>query len=103
MQLHDSRGIQIRPGHVHSQARASDRRARRNAPRDVEGKHASPNVNGVCCLAGEKVITDGIAAIAVNGLVLVESIIFAGVESDGGRALCIGRDPAQRAGQHNCQ
>jgi hypothetical protein len=84
VQLDDSRGIVIRPGHIHRETRACDRGSWRNAPRDIEGKHASADV-ALVCLAGEKVITDGIAAVAVYDLVLVESIIFAGAESDGRR------------------
>ena len=85
---------------MHAQPHADNRRARRNAPGNIEGKHRPANV-ALARSAGEKMIARAIAKVDIN--VLVQRVVFAGVKSDLRRALCIGRDPAQRGRQHNCQ
>src|SRR6185369_15817114 len=85
VQLDASSSIVKSSGHIHAQAHAGNRRARRNASGDVKGKPASADFSLVC-LACEQASTHAIAAIAVHGNELVESIVFAGVDIDSRRA-----------------
>ncbi len=69
---------------MHAQGHACNRRARRDAS-DVEGKHSAADpTHG--CLASEKMITNTITEVAISHNVLVESIVFAGVDIDNVRA-----------------
>jgi hypothetical protein len=68
---------------MHAQAHAANRRARRNAARNVKGKHPAANV-ALAGLACDKVKTGAIAEVGVD--VFVQRIVFAGVKIDRCRA-----------------
>jgi hypothetical protein len=81
VQLGGSRCGVNRLGHIHAETYACNRRAGRNIPRDVEGDYTSADQirnSG----AGEKVKTGAIANVTVCRNVLVESVIFAGINAD---------------------
>jgi hypothetical protein len=80
---------------MHAQGHACNRRARRNARRDVEGKHSAADpTHG--CLASEKIITNTVADVAISRNVLIERIVFAGVDIDSRRTRKIGIDADKR-------
>lgn len=85
MQFDDSSRIVRYSGHMHTQRYACDRRAWRNASSDVESEHASADETQGR-LAGEKVITDTIAEVAICKNVLVERVILTGINADNRRA-----------------
>jgi hypothetical protein len=70
-----------RLGHINAETYACNRRAGRNIPRDVEGDYTSADqIRGSG--AGEKVKTGAIAKVTVCRNVLVERVIFAGINTD---------------------
>ena len=79
MQLNRWRAVATSPGQMHAQAHAANRRARRNAPSNIKGKHPAANV-ALAGSAGEKVITSSITEVGAN--VLVQRVVFAGVNID---------------------
>ena len=75
---------------MHAQAHAGNRRARRNAPGNVEGKHCPANV-ALARSAGEKVIARAIAKVDIN--VPVQRVVLARVKSDRGALSAYGVVP----------
>jgi hypothetical protein len=54
-------------------------------PCDVERQHASADQT-IVRLTGEKVVAFAVAKVTVSGNVLIEGIIFAGIDADHRRA-----------------
>ena len=85
MQLDGPGSARRRSRHVQRQGHACDCRACRNAPGYVEREHA-PAEFAHGCLAGEEVVAEGIAEVAIRRNILVECVILTGVDIDSFRS-----------------